>query len=90
MSDEHIAAAEIGEEAKKFMESELGQVILGMAKQDALLAMEALALVDPTCVEKIRVLQNTVYLSNTFEQWLKELISKGDNAIDTFLQQQET
>lgn len=90
MNEDHIAAAEIGEEAKKFMESELGQVILGMAKQDALLAMEALAEVDPTSVEKIRVLQNTVYLSNTFEQWLKELISKGDNAIDTFRQQQET
>lgn len=88
MSDELIAAAEIGDEAKSFMESQLGQVMLGMAKQDAQIAMETLSQVDCTDSKKIRVLQNTVYLANTFEQWLNELFSKGENALAAFKQQE--
>lgn len=89
MNDELIAAAEIGDEAKQFMESQLGQVMLGMAKQDAQVAMEALAVADASDSKKILVLQNAVYLANTFEQWLNELFSKGENALAAFRHSQE-
>lgn len=89
MNDALIAEALIGDEAKKFMESDLGQCMLGMARQDAQAAMEALAKVPATEAEKIRVLQNAVYLANTFEQWLNELFSKGESALEVSKQQRD-
>lgn len=81
MSDELIAEAEIGDAARKFVESELGKTLLGMAQQEIALAQEALETVDPTNIEKVRALQNQAKVGRNFEQWLAELISKGENAL---------
>lgn len=89
VNDELIVAAELGEEARRFLGSDLGKVMLGMAQQDVALAQEALATVDPTDVKAITKLQNQAYLGNTFEQWLMELIDKGESAVSVFKQSQE-
>jgi DNA segregation ATPase FtsK/SpoIIIE-like protein len=85
--DELIAEAEIGEQAREFLESELGKTLLGMAQQEVLLAQEALEVVDPTQTEKIRALQNQAKIGRNFEDWLKELITKGENALNVWRQQ---
>ena len=82
-----IAEAEIGDEARKFLESELGKTLLGMASQEVLLAQEALEIVDPSDTKKITALQNQAKVARNFEQWLAELIDKGNNALNVWRQQ---
>ena len=53
-NDELIARAELGEAGRAFVDSELGKVMLGLAAQEVQLALEALALVEPTETEKVR------------------------------------
>ena len=90
MSDELIAQAELGEEARKFLESDLGKVLLGLAQQQVDAALDDLGKVSPTDVEKIRDLQSQVKVGRWFGQWLKELLSDGENAIQTYQQQRDT
>lgn len=79
--NELVAEAEIGDKAREFVESELGKTLLGMAQQDILRAQEALETVDPSDTEKVRTLQNQAKVARNFEDWLTELISKGENAL---------
>lgn len=88
MNEELIAAAEIGQEAKLFMESDLGKVILGIAEQEIALAQEALEEISPTDAEGIRQLQSQAKMGRNFVQWLQELFNKGENALDVFIQQE--
>jgi hypothetical protein len=87
VNDELVAAAELGDEAKRFLESDLGRCILGMAEQEVQLAQAALAEVDPTDTEGIRKLQNHAKLYRQFNDWLKELLDKGEAALQAFIQQ---
>jgi hypothetical protein len=87
VNDELVAAAELGDEAKRFLESDLGRCLLGMAEQEVQLAQEALAEVDPTDTEAIRKLQNHAKLYRQFNDWLKELLDKGEAALQAFIQQ---
>ena len=89
MNEELIAEAEIGEEARAFLQSELGRCLVGMAQQDAEEAREALATVDPTDIPNIRRLQNQALLGRRFEQYLAELVQRGNNALAIFKQQRE-
>ena len=82
--DELIAHGELGEEARNFIESELGKTVLGMAQQEIDAALQSLALVDPTNTEQIRKLQNQAALGRMFAAWLGELINKGANALEVF------
>lgn len=88
MSDELIAAAELGEEARNFLASDLGKCLLGMAQQDVMDAQEQLEVIDPTKVEEIRQLQSQAKRGRNFEQWLLELLDKGESAIEVFRQQE--
>ena len=88
-NDELIAAAELGEEARNFLESDLGKCLLGMAQQEVALAQEALERVDPADTEAVRKLQNQAMLGRQFEQWLLELLDKGESALEVFKQQNE-
>lgn len=81
-----IAEVEIGEAARKFVESDLGKCVIGMARQDAEEARNKLALVDPNDKLKIVELQREAAFGNRFEQYLAELISRGDNALDVLME----
>lgn len=81
-----IAQAEMGEQAKAFLESELGRVLIGMAEQDAQAAREALELVPPTETNTIMTLQNKARCARNFESWLKELVSRGEESINIWKQ----
>lgn len=81
MDDELIAEAEIGDEARKFVESDLGKTLLGMAQQEVADAREELEKVDPSDTKAITALQNKAKIAGYFEQWLAELITKGEQAL---------
>jgi fumarate hydratase class II len=87
VNDELVAAAELGDEAKRFLESDLGRCILGIAKQEAELANDKYKAVDPEDAKAIRAIQNEVWRAESFEQWLLELFSRGENALQAFIQQ---
>lgn len=84
--EELLAEAEIGEAARKFIASDLGKCVIGMAKQDAEDALGKLALVDPDDKLRIVELQREAAFGNRFEQYLAELISRGDNALDVLME----
>lgn len=87
---ELIAEALIGDEAKKFKESDLGKCLTGMALQESQLAMEALATVNPTDVQAIERLQNRVALGKQFPAFIDELIERGNQALLEWKQSHET
>ena len=82
-----IDAAELGEEAKRFLESDLGKTLLARAEQETLAAMEQMLLTDPTDTKAIVALQNRAALGRQFPQWLMEIINIGENALDVWRQQ---
>lgn len=79
-----IAEALIGDEAKKFVESDLGKVILGLAEQQILEAHEALEDADPSDTKTIMRLQNKAAMGRQFKSWLYELINAGENALEVY------
>lgn len=83
MADETLVAeALIGDEAEAFMNSELGRVVLGIAEQEAKVALEDLKSASVNDQERIRALQNTIWRCESFKQWLSELIDQGQQALE--------
>jgi hypothetical protein len=82
--DELVAHTELGEEARTFVKSQLGECLIGMAKQEVDAALLSLGEVDPTDVHKIRELQMQAKFGRSFEQWLAELITRGDEALQEY------
>ncbi len=85
---DEVEKAEIGEEARHFIESELGKKMLDMADQQLKMAQEALETVDPENSKDIRTLQNKAQISRNFGEWLSELIDQGENALIAWKQTQ--
>jgi len=88
--DDLIREAEIGDEARKFVESELGKAMLDRADQQLRAAQEALETVDPTKIEEIRSLQNKAQMARNFGEWVVELIDRGENALTQWRQNAES
>lgn len=82
------AEAEIGEAARQFLDSELGKCISGMAKQETDMAMLEFADVDPSDLAKVRAIQLRVKFGLSFNDWLVELINKGNEALEAFNESQ--
>lgn len=78
------AEVEIGEAARDFVASDLGRTVLGMAKQEVDAAMIEFADADPSDLAKLRTLQIKVKFGLTFEQWLTELITRGNEALEVY------
>ena len=83
-----IAEAVLGEEARNFAAGELGKCIVGMAKQEAEGARQELATVDATDAKKISELQTKVWRGEHFEEWLCELITRGNQALEVYKHEQ--
>jgi hypothetical protein len=88
LNEELIAEAELGDAARNFVESELGRCVLSMAKQEIDAAHLDLEKTSPSNTEEITRLQNHIKVARWFEQWLAELIDKGNAALETWRQQQ--
>lgn len=79
----------IGDDARRFLESELGRTILGMADQEKTGALLGLASVDPDESAKIRELQNVIWRANAFAGWLAELIQRGQDAENILMSERD-
>lgn len=88
MTDDLIEAAEMGEVVREFIQSPLGLKMIDLAIAGVIAAQEELESVDPENTIAIRKLQNDAKLGRMFEGWLKELVSRGDNALQVFKQQE--
>ena len=88
--EELIAEVLIGEEAERFLDSELGQCLVGMAQQERQIAMEALENVNPTDVQEIERLQRQAWNGRHFELWIRELIDKGRQAYNVMKGEDES
>lgn len=84
MQDELVAEAELGEEARRFKESDLYKVMIGLAQQEAALAEKALGKINPRDEAGIVSLQRQITVAEWFEQWLDELIDKGESALEVW------
>lgn len=87
MNDQLIAEALIGDEAGRFLESDLGRTVLGFLDQEKEIAKEGLASVDPEDAKKIRELQYQIWRAEQFRQWLCELRDNGNAALEAYQQQ---
>lgn len=89
MSEDEIKAQVIiGDDAETFVASELGQVVLGMAKQDIDAAALEYRDVDLKDDKKLRELQNRIWRATQFEAWLVELITRGREVLEATKQQE--
>lgn len=79
--DQVIAEAMIGDEARKFLDSDLGRCMVGLAEQDAETALRSLASVDPNDPKAIVRLQNRAALGHLFKDYIAELFSRGEQAL---------
>lgn len=77
-----MAEAILGDDADKFLKTELGRYLLETAKQESLDALHELKSIDPTDTKKITELQNKIWLAESFEGWLVQLINAGQQARD--------
>lgn len=81
---ELIAEAVIGDEARQFIESELGRTMLGIADQEIENARLAMEMVDPHDHKAVMKLQNEIALGRRFKGWLIELLNRGENALEVY------
>ena len=72
----------IGDDAKTFIESELGRTILGMAEQDVERALVVLDGADPADTKAMAIIQNRIWRARSFKAWLIELINNGEQALE--------
>ena len=84
-----IAEAELGEEAKKFLESDLGKAVMGFAAQEVELARINLGKVDPDDKKLIVTLQNEIKLGERFKEYINELFQNGEQAKSIYKQQSQ-
>ena len=84
-----IAEAELGEEAKKFLESDLGKAVMGFAAQEVELARINLGKVDPDDKKLIVTLQNEIKLGERFKEYIMELFQNGEQAKEIYKQQSQ-
>lgn len=86
---ELLKTAEFGMEVTRFMQSAIGQYLIGKAEQERTHALEAMASGDAADVNAMRELQLIVRRADSFAQWLadaemdgtcaEELVRTGEN-----------
>lgn len=80
--DALMAEIVIGDDARRFLESELGRTVLGIAEREKQAALVALSTTDPEDTKSIRAHQTTIWRVDSFASWLAELIQHGREAED--------
>ncbi len=78
--NELFAEAMLGRDAEEFIQSDIGQYLIGCADQEAQDAVDQLKRVLPWRRRKITELQNRVWRAEMFQSWLAEIVIKGKQA----------
>jgi hypothetical protein len=74
---ELLATIELGKAAEEFLQSEVGQYVIGRCKQIIDSAKNKLALVEPTDAKAVAKLQNEVWRAGAVPGFLNELLTEG-------------
>jgi len=72
-----VAEADLGRQAREFLESDLGRYMLGCAQQEHMDAVEKLKRVAFWRVRRVRELQNQAWRAEQFMLWLRDLVIQG-------------
>lgn len=78
-----VAEIDLGQQAKEFVESDLGRYIIGCAHQEIISAQAALKTALPWRRRKIQELQNRIWRAESLLLWLRDLIEAGRSAGQT-------
>lgn len=89
MNRELVATAMMGQDAEDFVKSNIGRYLVGCAEQEKEEALVALSGVLPWRRRRIQELQNKIWRSDSFLQWISELILTGRQAIQTLDEKEE-
>ena len=82
--EELVAHMDIGDQAEKFIASDLGRTMLGFAAQQVQDALQKLKDVSPHDPKEILELQGKVWRAESFAGWLVDLASRGREAYSEF------
>ena len=81
MSDEElIDVANLGEETRRFIESDVGKSMCARAEQYVLDSLAGLAQADPDKPNEIIRLQERIRLARLFPSWFDEIMNLGEQA----------
>jgi hypothetical protein len=75
-----LAEAQIGQEAEDWINSQIGQYVVGCANQEINDCMEQLKWVDPDDSKLIRDLQLRIASRELAVRWIMEIIDRGNDA----------
>lgn len=78
--DVTMAEAILGRDAEDFFASDLGRYMLGRAEQEEVAAIEEMIACDVNDAEHMERLQNIIWRSRVFKDWLAELVTNGKQA----------
>jgi hypothetical protein len=78
--DSLLRDLELGEEARRFLNTTLGKFIVEQAEAEIRDAVIALQIVKPTDDERIRELQNTIKIARSIPDWLDLAMQRGNQA----------
>lgn len=76
-----VAEAILGRDAEDFLNSELGQYLIGRIEQEITDAQEKLERVSPWRKRRIQELQNEIWRARSLSAWLAEIVIAGQQAI---------
>lgn len=85
-----MADADLGKDVEEFLQTQLGQTLLGLAHQEyteALLKLETVAWWRRT---RIQELQNQAWRARSFLLWLRSLLLQGENALKMMKEEDTT
>lgn len=71
----------IGEQGSRFLASDLGKCMVGIAAQELDAALDELEKADVTDQTKLLEIQNKVRFARRFPGWMNELIAEGEEAM---------
>jgi len=84
-----LAEITLGDEAKKFFNSDIGRFILGRATEEIDQALSEFKDIDPTDDKGIRNLQQKIAVAEKLPIWLNECIVEGEQAMAVIDQEEE-
>ena len=86
-SDEELRGRTLlGEDAKSFLEGDLGKALIALALQKVGEGQKELETVNPTDTPAIERIQNDIKTARNFGRWLRLLVEEGESALTLYRQ----
>ena len=80
----------LGDEAEKFLSTQLGKYMLGRVLHLRDEAMLELRTVEPENIKQIRKLQADIRQAENFPAWIQEVIHEGERSYEELVRENET